>query len=260
MSYFVFDNQSSQKFGLVIGTIGAAGVQTFDTYSDVEVIKDRSARGFESYYYGRRLPDELTIPVEIVSESGRPYQRFEERAIQEWLFGRKEAKFFSIVDPEMGNVSYLCFLKRPRVIVHAGNIAGWAFDMVCSTPAAFTDLVETPYECVNDASRIQFHNLSDMDGYLFPEMSIQMLGNSTTLMIENLTDNNRRFHLTNLRQGEQIYIDNKRQIMTSGSGANIFQHFNLNWFRFGVGFNDMLVTGRCILTFRNRFMKAIGGF
>ena len=260
LSNFVFDNTPSHVFGLRIAHIGTQGVVAKNTYTDIELITDRSAKRIEPYRYGRRLPETLTFPMEIYNKHGKQYPSYEVQAIQEWLFGRIEPKFLSILDPDKGNEAYLCWLTNPSIVRLAGRVMGWRFDVVCAAPYSFTDIVETRFECVNDATIINFHNLSNIEDYLYPEMSIEMLGNNTFVLIENANDDNRLFSLTNIRQGNSIFVDNNRQFMKAANGDNVFQHFNLNWFRFAPGHNRLYVDGRCIITFRNRFMKAVGGY
>jgi len=260
LSVFVFDNVSSQVFSLRIAQLGNQNTKVTNTYSSIEILKDRSSKRIESYYYGRRLADSIVFPMEILNENLNSYTMNQVQVIQEWLFGRAEPKFLSILEPGMSNASYQCWLNNPSTISIDGQVVGWSFDVECTAPYALTDIVETRYELLNDASTIEFHNLSNVEDYLYPEMSIQLLDNSTFILIQNQSDEDRLFQISGMRQGESVFVDNNRQIMIAESGDNVFQHFNLNWFRFSPGFNRLYVDGRCILTFRNRFQMAFSGY
>jgi len=260
MSNFIFDNTPSHVFGLRIAHRGSQGDVAKNTYTDIELITDRSAKKIEPYRYGRRLPDTLTFPMEIYNKHGNEYPSFEVQAIQEWLFGRIEPKFLTILDPDKGNEAYLCWLTAPNIIRHAGRVIGWQFTVTCAAPYSFTDIVELKFECNNDMNLIEFHNHSNIEDYLYPEMNIQMLANDTSVLIQNYNDNNRIFSLTGIRTNDSVFVDNNRQFMRATSGDNVFQNFNLNWMRFAIGYNRLYVSGRCIITFRTRFYKAVGGY
>lgn len=257
----MYDNISSHIFGLVIGFIGSKGVYDVNTYTDVEIITDRSANRIAPYQFGMRLPDSLEFEMEVFNKHGQFYENYQAEAIQEWLFGRAEPKYLSILDPDKGNESYLCRLVSPRKVKLDNKIYGWRFTVVCTSAYSVTDIVEKIYDCsLNVNSEIIYYNLSTIEEYVYPEMDIRMAGNSTYVLLENLNDNNRIFQITNIAQGDVLHVNNDNQFMTSDKGGNVFQNFNLNWFRFAPGYNKIYVSGRCIITFRNRFLKSIGGF
>jgi len=188
----------------------------------------------------------------------RPYSLAEEEIIQEWLFGQSEPKFLNVLELERSSVSYLCFLRQPSKIIIGGRVFGWRFTLECVAPYAFTDIFESRHEVVDEAY-IDFHNMSSIHDYLYPYMEIELQGNSTFVSIWNRNDNNRLFQVLDVRMGDTIKVDNKRQIMTAASGDNVFQNFNLNWLRFGPGHSRLHVGNSCIITLRTRFAKAIGG-
>jgi hypothetical protein len=240
--------------------MGSQVVKESNTYANIELIKDRSAKKIEPYIYGRRLSDTLEFPMEVYNAHGLFYPSYEAQAIQEWLFGRAEPHFLSLLEPDKANESLLCWLVDPQSVKVAGRLCGWTFNVVCAAPYAFTDIVEETFNCNEQASVLQYHNLSNVEDYLYPEMTVQMLGNSNYILIENQSDNNRVFQITNINAVNKIFVDNKRQFMTAGDGQDIFQNFNLNWFRFCIGTNKLYVNGRCTITFKNRFMKAVAGW
>lgn len=260
MSHFIFDNISSQKFKLQIASIGDSGAIARSTYSDIEITKDRSSKRVEPYVYGTKLSESLVLPYEIYHEDGGYYELYEVIVIQEWLFGRAEAKYLTILEAGLGNQSYLCWLTEPSIVRHGGKDVGWRFNVVTVAPYAFTDIIEQSYVLMSDSGIIDFHNLSSIEDYLRPEMSIRLLGNTTSILIQNQNDKNRVFQITNIRQGDSIYVDNDRQIILSESGDNVLDNFNLKWLRFALGRNRLFINGRCELAFKVRFKIAIGGY
>jgi hypothetical protein len=260
MSNFVFNNISSHIFGLVIGFSSTQGIEEINTYSDMQIITDRSARRVEPYYFGRRLPESLEFGMEIYNKHGMHYEMHDVQTIQEWLFGRAEPHYLSILDPDKGNESYLCWLVSPQIVKVDNKVIGWKFQVMCASPYSETDIIESMYHCTTPTSEIEYYNLSNVEEYLYPELSIRMLGTASFILIENLNDNDRIFQITNIRAGTSIYVNNDYQYMIADNGDNVFQNFNLNWFRFSPGFNRLFISGTCELTFKHRFKKAVGGY
>ena len=263
MSNFIYDNIPSHIFGLTIGNIGHPGVTDTGTYANVEIISDRAAKRTEPYHYGIKLQDGLEFPMEIYNRHGRYYEMYEVQAIQEWLFGRREAKYLSILDADKDGESYLCWLTEPNVVKLESKVIGWRFKAVCTACYSVTDIVEQRYECADEYTTIDYYNLSNIDDYVYPEMEIQLLGNTTYIRIENHDDNDRAFQILNMKPGSVIYVNNDLQYMrvvTGGGVDSVFEHFNLNWLRFAAGRNRLNVSGMCEITFRTRFKKAVGGY
>jgi len=259
MSYFIFDNIHSKEMNLRIAHVGSQGIVRKSTFADVEIVSDRSARRTEPYQYGRRLAPTREISMEIFHAHGGEFLYYERETIGEWLFGRADNHILTILDQDMGNKNYLCRLTRPEVIMLGGRVIGWRFTVTSALPYSFTDIIETSYE-INDSAFISFHNLNQIEEYLWPEIEIEMLGDSTSILIQNENDNNRIFNITDIRQGETIYVDNDRRMIKTASGDDLFNTFNLNFLRFNLGHNRLFVSGSARLVFRNRWKKAIGAF
>ena len=266
MSFFTFDNIHSSTFNLRIAYINAPSVRHVNTYANPEIISDRSGRRDEPYIFGRRLPDTLEFPSEIYNADGRTYDNHEIQAIQEWLFGRQHPKYLSLIENDSIGESYLCYLTNPSSVKVGNRVIVWRFTVTSVAPWGFTDVVEQTFDCSTQSlTYIDVHNLSTTpDVYLMPEMTVQLVGNTSYVSIYNLTDDEHRaFQITNLQQGDTIRVDNDKQIMSADigdqTGNNAFRNFNMNWFRLKTGINRLRINGRCVVTFKMRFRKAVGG-
>ena len=260
MSNFLFDGTSSHLFGLVIGHIGNTGVESISTYSNIELVQDRSLNRIEPYHYGIKYPERLEFPMEIYNKHGEHYEMYEVQAIQEWLFGRNQAKYLSILDPDKGGEAYLCWLTSPEIIKLDNKVIGWKFTVVTHSCYSHTNIYEESFVSDDDFSISHFHNMSNVEDYLYPEMEIHLQGLTTFVRIENISDNSRVFQITNLRRNSIVTVNNDLHLMSANNPDDIFENFNLNWFRFVPGHNRLLISGGCVVTFRTRFMKAVGGF
>ena len=245
-----------------IAHVGNPGFLERTTFTDIEIISDRSGRGDESYIYGRRLPDGLEFPMEIYNTNGFQFPSYEVEAAQEWLFGKSTPRYLSILDPDKGNFSYLCYLTNPRIAKLGGKVYGWRFAVRCVLPYASSDIIENTHTLNQDISQITEYNTGTIaDTYLYPEMSIRLLGNTRFALIRNADDNDRIMEFHDLRLNEEITIDNKNQIIKAASNDNLLNgRFNMNFFRLAPGVNRLAINGRMILIFRYRLQMAVGGY
>ena len=104
-----------------------------------------------------------------------------------------------------------------------------------------------------------FYSNSEDGGYLYPtvEFTLNSVGNS--MSIENITDNNRIFAITDISPNENIVVDNYLQTIVSDTGLLRLDHFNKAWLRFLPGHNELRVIsgiGQLIITYS--FARKIG--
>ncbi len=259
-SNFQFDNTTSHRFGLIIGSIGDTGVQNIKTYGNIEIATDRAMNKTEPFYYRSKIVDHLEFPMTIINKHQQFYESWEVQIIQSWLFGRRDPHLLTIFDPDKMNESYECWLIDPEVIKVDNKPIGWSFTVKCTSSYSITDIKTEVFECTQDITDARYWNHSNIEDYLYPEMNIQLASDSTGIKIENESDGNRVFQLTGLRSGENIYVDNNLGYLVTVSGDKILKNFNLNYFRVVDGLNKLKITGKGVITIRTRFKKAVGGF
>lgn len=260
ISNFEFDNITSHRFDLIIASIDGNKVKNIPAAINVEVLIDKASNRPLPFYYGSTSTKKLEFPMEIYNKHGKSYEQYEIQAIQEWLFGRRKPHTLTIFDYDRGNESYECWLTNPHYGKISNGAIGWKFDVICTSPYSMTNLIVQQFECLNEENTIEYYNFSNMEDYLYPEINIQMLDKTTYIRIQNENDNNRVFQITEIPMNDNIYVNNDLGYITSTSKENLFKTFNLQYFRFAEGFNKLKVSGKCILTFRNRFYKAVGGY
>lgn len=113
------------------------------------------------------------------------------------------------------------------------------------------------YEGINN---ILFRNESSVREYLKPEISFAPASSTRTLSLVNLNDDNREFKLTGIPSGASIFVNNSNGIIQElSSGYNLYDGFNLNFFRLVHGDNNIKVTGDGVLTISGRFLYNVAG-
>ncbi len=260
MSNFIWRDVNSEEFDMRISHIGGQGFVNVPTYANSEIIKDRSMKRMESYIYYNRVSDTLEFPVQFYNKHGNHYRQNEVRAIQEWLNTNRNPEFLTILDPDKGGTSYLCYLLNHTKQILSNWVMGWSATVHCVTPYSFSNIVEKKYNISTGASNIVFYNMGDVEEYLYPTLQVRMTGTQTFLQIQNLDDNNRIFEISNIPRSATFTVNNDLGfIKSTNPSQNIFQGFNLNWFRLAPGINRLEVLGQCELTITTRFRRAIGG-
>ena len=93
-----------------------------------------------------------------------------------------------------------------------------------------------------------------------PKMELSHFG-TNKLTIINAGDNDRQFVLDRLpfTSSLEIHIDNKNQIITNNHGLNLYDHFNMNFFRMIRGDNRLIIDGHCRVKFICEFPINVGG-
>ena len=99
-----------------------------------------------------------------------------------------------------------------------------------------------------------------MKEYLKPTLYIDMSHGASELTIVNRSDNDREFKMTGLPSGIQIVVDNNNGIIyTVGSDYNLYDGFNMNFFRLVPGDNELEITGHGTLTIKGSFLHNVAG-
>lgn len=238
---FIFDNKPSEGYGLYILDFDGGGVKTNSAGSDVEIIQDQISRRAVSYFYGVSQSSKLEFEITIGS-----YEKMDRRDIavlESWLFGQMDYKKLQIIQCDLDNVYFNCFLKNPQVTT-IGNIP-YAFTctVVCDSPWAW-EFPRTKVSATSEVeTNIEFYNYSDDSDYLYPIVEFTLDINTTDIKVINISDDNREFIMTGLLPNETIYADNSLEILTSSTGLNRLPNFNGKWYRYVRGLNKIKIVG-----------------
>ena len=129
----------------------------------------------------------------------------------------------------------------------------------CDCPYAYSYPFEKQYT-ISGETTILFRNESSVREYLKPEISFAPASSTRTLSLVNLNDDNREFKLTGIPSGASVFVNNSNGIIQElSSGYNLYNGFNLNFFRLVHGDNNIKVTGDGVLTISGRFLYNVAG-
>ena len=236
-SSFQFDGIPSETYNLTISnglsssTTNAVELNTNGS-NDVKLLTETLLRRpQEVFYFAEQFPvlefdASITANTKLTAKDGQ--------LAQKWLFGRQIYKPLQIMQDDMQDVYYNCFLIKPLILRVGNEIVGFDFTVHCDTPFGAKTFPKTlSYSYGDDVISTSFNFFNDTDNnyYSYPSLSITMNNIGGNITLTNVQDNNRQFQLTGLLANEVITINNDLQIITSSLGIQRLGNFNLNWFR-----------------------------
>lgn len=264
---FTFAGIPSETYNLGIVNFDT-GMITSPAGNTVEIYKEEIFRRAKPYFYGVSPRPVLEFPITI----GTPdiIDGYTRSLIEKWLFGQQTYQKLQIVQGDIQNSYYNCFLTEQESYA-IGNIKyGFNCKVVCDSPYAWdypSSLVKTYSPSTITTESFNFYNLSTTNSYLYPFISFTLNSIGTNITLINNTDNGRIFTfgtglLPILTANETITVDNDLQIITSSLGTTTYRlsSFNKNWFRLVSGINNITITGGISnLTMTTQFARSIGG-
>lgn len=256
---FVFDGVPSETHSLYISSQDGGSVDVTGS-SDVELFTESVLRRSTPYLLGVQQSPVLEFDVSL--NSPREITSVDLGIIQAWLFGHKQYKKLQIVQSDIQEVYYNCFLKNPRVNKDGNIIRGIRATVVCDAPWGWTfDKTKTySYSSGDINENIIFNNISDDNGYLYPTVQFTMNEFGGNFTITNSSDGGRQFIFTDLTQNEVVTVNNDLNIISSSLGLRRLGSFNKKWFRMVRGVNQINFSGNVSeVKFTYKFAKKVSG-
>ena len=208
-------------------------------------------------HYGVDYHDD-PLEFKLVFGCDHPLDRYDMQSISMWLTGYQNYQWLSIDQPDLDGISFRCLITE----LHPISI-GWlpvAFEATvrCDCPYAYSFPIEQTWE-INDGQSIVFVNESTVRDYLYPYL--QIITSDQSFKIINHSDNDRVMEFQNLPGGKiTIDIDCARGIISGDNdGINLYECFNMNFFRLVPGDNVLEVIGSGEVSLSCRFMFNTAG-
>lgn len=236
---FVFDGVPLERYNLFLANFDS-GVIENNFGGDIEIIEEKTRN--KNYFYGVKQNGNLTFPLAMMSEN--PLDYYDVSAIGQLLFNRLDYKYLQIIQPDLEGIFFKCILTNPKKISIGNQVYGFKCDVYCGEINGWTDEFTVINQSITSPNQsIVFNNLSDLEGYIYPKVVFTTSSTTTSFSIKNSSDGDRLFSYTGINSNETITTDNDLKIITSSTGLNRLQKFNLNWFRVKSGFNNLIING-----------------
>lgn len=246
---FNYDNQWSDSFGLISVNLDNG------MFEDVFV----ASRDFiETEIYGSDEPllqgvKNSPLEFEMTIAFTEKYTDKNIRDIVEWLFqdiykplyfyGKEERVFY-------------CMPIGDSSIVHNGLREGYFnVTMRCNSPFVYSPVAISEEYDLSDGTNETIQLFNDGFKDLYPEISISKIGNGS-VSITNMSDNGKVWEIRNLLDGENVYIDCKKEIIKSDKediGVYHYGDTSGSLPKLLKGNNTIIISGRCKIQFRYQY-------
>jgi len=258
---FVFDGIPSETYNLFISSPDGGDVDT-PGGSNVSIVKDEIRRRSEPFTYGVDQIEVLKFEIMLNSPSPDGLTAVDIQTAKRWLLGRQSYKKLQIMQPDMQDVYFNCFLSNAREHKVGNIIRGLKLDVECNAPWAFRfdKILTFDYIVAFVNTSILINNLSDDNYYLYPNLDVTMNSTGGDLTITNTNDSDREFIFESMSPDEVLNVNNSLNILTSSTGLFRLSNFNKQWLRLVPGMNNLTIVGNVSqLLFTLKFAKKIGG-
>ena len=243
-STFVYNDLSSDQFGLRIGELDGGGVNDLMGSNSLEIVEQKIYRRSTPFFYGSTAAPKLSFEVSAYSEQDLDGDMLAE--IQRAYFSTRVYKQFKIMQSDISDTYFNALLLDPK-ITKIGNVGkGITFTVSCDSPFAWHYPKITTWSFAGadiDESKTFLNNSDDSGAYLYPSLTITMNTTGGNATITNSDDGNRVFQFTGLSANEVIIMDCSRQTLSSSTGLKRLGLFNKKFLRLVPGINHLRIQG-----------------
>lgn len=254
---FSFAGESSLMYGLMIYDIGSHTQNDVPFGNIAKIVETRTNNRIRPIHYGVNYHSS-PLQFKLVFGSLEPLDRYEMENIAFWLTGHQDYQWLSIDQPDLEQVQFRCLITQLQPITDGCIPYAFEATVVCDCPYAYGFPFEYRYD-INGTENILFRNDSSVREYIKPTLTYVPISGGT-FSIVNHNDNDREFRLTGIPSSITAVIDNDNGIIQDvTSNINLYDGFNLNFFRFVHGDNNLTVAGKGALTISGRLLYNIAG-
>lgn len=197
----------------------------------------------------------VSFEAEIVSDDLSAFTTFERREIERALFNKPDyRKLYIDVEDDTenntcelvdGNIKRLylnCrFVNPSKIEDGSGLVIGYGFTVECDSCMAWQEAIEKTYTFSNGNRIISVETNTDIGGYTYPEVTVNIGSAGGDIIIINSTDDASRFtKFTSLSESISLIMKGDTNYV---SGQNYEKFANQNFIRLLNGTNTINITG-----------------
>lgn len=238
---FVFDDIPSWEYGLVIYDFGE--IEEDGGFSSMpKIVEDRIARRYTPLHYGVTRNEPLKFKLHFgvdprAIDRNQWLDRWEIDAIASWLTEHDDYKYLEIFQQDLDAIRYKCIITD--LTYSSYGKYPWAFtcEVTCDGPYAYLtpETISRTFAATTNSAQISMSfplmNLASPRVYR-PAIRISNLSNLEGVGVYCDGDEDNAFEINDLTGvGDYIDADNEREILSCESGLNLYDRFNLRFFR-----------------------------
>lgn len=262
--YFMFDNIKSTDFNITNVSI-SDGLYEEHLFARRTIVEEK-IRGRDKPYFVEIQKEPLSFQMRFI---------FNDKWDDELIFKVVQWLDVDYYKPlsfsENMDVIFYAMPVDDIAVIHNGLKQGYVtLNIRCDSPYSYSPVQVSPwYECklleggtfispgqwvANGEDVGTIIELNNLGQHLIkPEMWIQKIGNGNVI-IRNHSYGSEEFILTNLINGEMVYLNGENEIIESNlTRINRYNDFNDNYLTFSYGINRLLVEGDCKIRFKYQY-------
>lgn len=233
---FEYDKKRLSEYGMIVCSFnGSSGAEPVSSGADIIYTQEKSIGSDIFHLHSAAYDSVYSSTFQICKDSCKlkNYQDMylsplEVSNLQRWLC-RKSYQRFKIEQDNYRDIYWNAVFTSKQINVN-GRIAGLELTMYTDAPYAYHDEIVHEFIFHNgdisgngEAKKKYFHNISDVEGYLYPNLEIKIIQDGTL----NLSLNDRVTKIANCKAQEVITIKGREQIIsTSCKTHNAAKDFN----------------------------------
>ena len=254
---FTFAGESSAMYGLMIYDFGGISQDKVSFGNTASIVESRTNNRIRPIHFGVNY-HKSPLQFKLVFGADRALDRYEMESISMWLTGHQNYQWLSIDQPDLNHVEFRCLITRLTPLHHGWLPVAFEAAVLCDCPYAYGLPFKYKYQ-LDGTSDILIRNNSSVREYIRPVFNY-MPRTESALKIVNHNDNDREFLLEPLSYTALISVDNENCIIRDEVYRyNLYKNFNMNFFRFVQGDNNLTVLGNGNLTISGRFLHNVAG-
>lgn len=255
---FTFAGESSAMYGLMIYDIGGKGQSDVAFGNKASIVETRTNCRVQPIHFGVNY-NKTPLQFKLIFGSEHELDRYEMETISYWLTGHQTYQWLSIDQGDLERVQFKCLITQLTPIFHGWLPVAFEATVICDCPYAYGFEFNKQYT-ISGQTDILFRNESSVREFIKPTITFIPSVGVTTLSIVNHNDSDREFRIDDIPSSSVVEVNNLSGILLEKRyGRNLYDGFNLNFFRLVHGDNNLTVTGNGTLTISGRFLYNVAG-
>ena len=257
---FTFAGKSQALYDLIICDIGGTTQDAVSFGNKASIVETRTVNRIKPIHYGVNYHED-PLEFKIVFGSEKELDRFDMEKIAFWLTGHQEYQWLNIHQPDLMHVQFRCLITELTPVFNGWLPVAFEATVLCDCPYAYGR--EFCHEIdVSGEQSVIFRNEGSVHEYLKPVVTVSLSQGATDFKIINHSDSGREFCFTGLpASGIEFVVRNESGVMEelTSTGVNLYQFFNMNFFRLVEGDNQLQIVGDGRLFISGRFLHNVAG-
>ena len=251
---FEFNGQSSDDFGISLVHIETDMLKrNFGIQRTINSEKIRY-RDTPIYFNTERVTYPISITIAKINPDDTVWSLEDRLAITQWLIPN-DNQYHDFISEDHPDLLFSLQFTKGEFSDDYNNRGFVTLEAQMQHPYVHTLPAELDFDLSDNTTTtiIEVDNMSNVVEFYKPMIQFQLVGDTTTFKIKNLTVAGEESTFQNLTLLDAINVDSATQRIESQSGNSYLNNFNFKFPRLIYGTNRLEITGKCYLTIKTSF-------